>query len=61
MYIVLTVLGIVAILAGLIIYKSEKCKHNWTKISSTNTSKEYTFNYKCTKCKKHRSETYIVY
>lgn len=63
MTIVLTAAGIVAILAGLVIYfrKSEKCKHNWTKISSTNNSKEYTFNYQCTKCKERRSETFIIF
>lgn len=62
MVIVLTAVGIVLVLAGLIVTnKSEKCKHNWTKTSSTNTTKEYTFNYQCTKCKERRSETYIVY
>jgi len=64
MAIVLTAVGIVLVLAGFLIYayqKSEKCKHTWTKISSTNTSKEYTFIYQCDKCKEKRSETYIIF
>ena len=64
MTIVLTAVGIVAILAGFVYLKSnksEKCDHNWTKISSTNTAKEYTFNYQCNKCKQRRSETFIIY
>lgn len=64
MTIVFTAVGIVAILAGLYYIqrnKSEKCNHNWTKTGSTNTAKEYTFNYQCDKCKQRRSETFIIY
>lgn len=63
MTIVLTAVGIVAILAGLIYYynKSEKCNHQWTKTGSANTAKEYTFHYQCEKCKQRRSETFIIF